>query len=215
MITNNFARRHNGPFGEQVPEMLKKIGVGSLDQLIDETVPASIRMKAPLDLPEGLNEYQYLNHLKIIGSKNKIFKTFIGLGYYNTITPGVILRNILENPGWYTSYTPYQAEISQGRLEALLNFQTVVSDMTGMPVANASLLDEGTAAAEAMIMLFNARSRDAVKREANKFFVSIDLFPQSIDVIKTRAVPLGIELVFGKYDEIIITDKFFGACSVS
>jgi len=168
-------------------------------------------MKAPLDLPEGLNEYQYLNHLKIIGSKNKIFKTYIGLGYYNTITPGVILRNILENPGWYTAYTPYQAEISQGRLEALLNFQTVISDMTSMPIANASLLDEGTAAAEAMIMLFNARSRDAVKREANQFFVSIDLFPQSIDVIKTRAIPLGIDLIFGKHDELTFTDKIFGA----
>jgi glycine dehydrogenase len=211
MITNNFARRHNGPFGDQVPEMLKKIGVNSLDQLIDETVPASIRMKAPLDLPDGMNEYQYLNHLKIIGSKNKIYKTLIGLGYYNTITPGVILRNILENPGWYTAYTPYQAEISQGRLEALLNFQTMVSDMTGMPIANASLLDEGTAAAEAMFMLYNARSRESVKREANKFFVSIDLFPQSIDVLKTRAVPRGIELVFGKYDELVFTDKFFGA----
>lgn len=211
MITNNFDRRHNGPFGNQVPEMLKKIGVASLDQLIDETIPASIRMKAPLDLPDGMNEYQYLNHLKIIGSKNKIYKTLIGLGYYNTITPGVILRNILENPGWYTSYTPYQAEISQGRLEALLNFQTVVSDMTGMPIANASLLDEGTAAAEAMIMLFNARSREAIKREANQFFVSVDLFPQSIDVIKTRAVPLGIELVSGKHDEFTFTDKIFGA----
>jgi glycine dehydrogenase len=139
MITNNFARRHNGPFGEQVPEMLKKIGVNSLDQLIDETVPASIRMKSPLDLPDGMNEYEYLNHLRKVGSKNKIYKTYIGLGYYNTITPGVILRNILENPGWYTSYTPYQAEISQGRLEALLNFQTVISDLTGMPIANASL----------------------------------------------------------------------------
>jgi glycine dehydrogenase len=211
MITNNFTRRHNGPFGEQVPEMLKKIGVDSLDQLIDETVPASIRMKSPLGLPDGMNEYQYLNHLRMIGAKNKIFKTFIGLGYYNTITPGVILRNILENPGWYTAYTPYQAEISQGRLEALLNFQTMVSDMTGMPIANASLLDEGTAAAEAMIMMHNARPREAVKREANRFFVSMDLFPQSIDVIKTRAVLLGIELVFGKFDEFTFTDKFFGA----
>jgi glycine dehydrogenase len=211
MITNNFARRHNGPFGEQVPEMLKKIGVNSLDQLIDETVPASIRMKSPLDLPDGMNEYEYLNHLRKVGSKNKIYKTYIGLGYYNTITPGVILRNILENPGWYTSYTPYQAEISQGRLEALLNFQTVISDLTGMPIANSSLLDEATAAAEAMIMLFNARSRESVKRETNQFFVSIDLFPQSIDVIKTRAIPLGIDLVFGKYDEFVFTDKFFGA----
>ncbi|HTX87678.1 MAG TPA: aminomethyl-transferring glycine dehydrogenase [Bacteroidales bacterium] len=211
MITDNFARRHNGPDQDQVKEMLSRIGVKSLDQLIGETVPKSIRMKEPLNLPDGINEYQYLNHLKAIGAKNKIFKTFIGLGYYNTITPGVILRNILENPGWYTSYTPYQAEISQGRLEALLNFQTVISDLTGMPIANASLLDEGTAAAEAMIMLFNARSRDAVKREANQFFVSMDLFPQTIDVIKTRAVPLGIEPVFGKFEEFTFTDKTFGA----
>ncbi|MDP4281654.1 MAG: aminomethyl-transferring glycine dehydrogenase [Bacteroidota bacterium] len=211
MITNNFARRHNGPSGEQVKQMLSKIGVGSVDQLIDETVPAAIRLKKPLNLPEGINEYQYLNHLKAIGSKNKIYRTFIGLGYYNTITPSVILRNILENPGWYTSYTPYQAEISQGRLEALLNFQTMVSDLTGMPIANASLLDEGTAAAEAMIMLFNSRYREAVKREANEFFVSVDLFPQSIDVLKTRSAPLGIKLVFGKHDEFTFTDKVFGA----
>ncbi|MCX6251350.1 MAG: aminomethyl-transferring glycine dehydrogenase [Bacteroidetes bacterium] len=211
MITNNFARRHNGPFGEEVKEMLSKIGVDSLDTLIDQTVPKSIRLTRPLNLPDGLNEYQYLNHLKVIGSKNKIFKTFIGLGYYNTITPGVITRNILENPGWYTAYTPYQAEISQGRLEALLNFQTVVCDLTGMPIANASLLDEGTAAAEAMIMLYNARSRDAVKKGANQFFVSIDLFPQTIDVIRTRSLPLGIELIFCKHDEFTFNEKVFGA----
>ncbi|MEI6899630.1 MAG: glycine dehydrogenase (aminomethyl-transferring), partial [Bacteroidota bacterium] len=166
MITNNFARRHNGPFGDEVNQMLAKIGVESLDALVDQTVPPSIRLKKPLNLPDGLNEYEYLNHLKALGAKNKIFKSYIGMGYYNTITPGVIIRNILENPGWYTAYTPYQAEISQGRLEALLNFQTMVSDLTGMPVANASLLDEGTAASEAMIMLFNSRSREAVKRNA-------------------------------------------------
>jgi glycine dehydrogenase len=211
MITNNFVKRHNGPDADQVKEMLAKTGAASLDQLIDETVPRSIRMKDPLNLPEGMNEYQFLNHLKAIGARNKIFKTFIGLGYYNAITPGVIIRNILENPGWYTAYTPYQAEISQGRLEALLDFQTMVSDMTGMPIANASLLDEGTAAAEAMIMLFNSRGREAVKREANQFFVSMDLFPQTIDVIKTRAVPLGIELILGKHDEFTFNDKVFGA----
>lgn len=211
MITNNFARRHNGPFGDQIPQMLKKIGVSSLDQLIDETVPSAIRLKEPLKLPKGMNEYEYLNHIKEIGAQNKIFKSFIGMGYYGAITPGVILRNILENPGWYTAYTPYQAEISQGRLEALLNFQTMVTDFTGMPIANASLLDEGTAAAEAMIMLFNSRSRDAVKRNANQFFVASDLFPQSIDVIKTRAIPLGIELVFGNHSDLSFTDKLFGA----
>jgi glycine dehydrogenase len=211
MITNNFARRHNGPYGEEVQQMLAKIGVDSLDTLIDQTVPRSIRMKKPLNLPDGLNEYQYLKHLRAIGARNKIFKTFIGLGYYNTITPSVILRNILENPGWYTAYTPYQAEISQGRLEALLNFQTMVADLTGMPIANASLLDEGTAAAEAMIMLHNSRSRDAVKRDASQFFVSVDMFPQTIDVIKTRAIPLGIELIIGKHEDFVFTDKVFGA----
>jgi glycine dehydrogenase len=211
MITNNFSRRHNGPFGDEVKQMLAKIGVDTLDTLIDQTVPKSIRAKQALDLADGMNEYQYLQHLKAIGAKNKIYKTYIGLGYYNTITPGVILRNILENPGWYTAYTPYQAEISQGRLEALLNFQTMIADLTAMPIANASLLDEGTSAAEAMIMFYNSRSRDAVKREANLFFVSIDLFPQSIDVLKTRALPLGIELVIGRHDEFIFTDKVFGA----
>ncbi len=210
MITNNFARRHNGPFGDEIPQMLEKIGVSSLDQLIDQTVPSSIRMKEPLKLPKGMNEYEYLNHIKGIGAKNKLYKTFIGMGYYNTITPGVILRNILENPGWYTAYTPYQAEISQGRLEALLNYQTMVTDLTGMPIANASLLDEGTAAAEAMIMLFNSRSRDSVKRGANQFFVSKNLFPQSIDVIKTRAIPLGIEIIIGKQHEFEFKDMVFG-----
>ena len=210
MITNNFARRHNGPFGDEIGQMLEKIGLTSLDQLIDQTVPSAIRMKAPLDLPEGLNEYQYLNHIRSIGAKNKLFKSFIGMGYYDTIVPAVILRNILENPGWYTAYTPYQAEISQGRLEALLNFQTMVCNLTAMPIANASLLDEGTAGAEAMIMLFNSRSRDAVKRGANKFFVSENLFPQSIDVIRTRALPLGIEVITGCQDAFIFNEMVFG-----
>ncbi len=211
MITNNFFKRHNGPREEEVNQMLEKIGIFSLDELIDETVPKAIRLKEPLNLPNGLNEYEYLNHIKKIAAKNKIYKSYIGLGYYNTITPGVITRNILENPGWYTSYTPYQAEISQGRLEALLNFQTMVSDLTGLPLANASLLDEGTAAAEAMIMLFNTRSRVAVKREANIFFVSDDMFPQTIDVIKTRAVPLGIKLEIGDLKKFEFNDKIFGA----
>jgi glycine dehydrogenase len=211
MLTNIFIKRHNGPTETELPEMLKKTGVTSLDQLIDETLPPAIRMKAPLKLAKGMNEFEYLTHLKEIASKNKIYKTYIGLGYYNTILPGVIQRNILESAGWYTSYTPYQAEISQGRLEALLNFQTVIADLTGLPLANASLLDEGTAAAEAMIMAFNSRSRAAVKAGANKFFVSETLFPQTIDVIKSRALPLGIELVFGNHGTIEFTEMFFGA----
>lgn len=210
MIDNNFARRHNGPFGHEIHSMLEKIGADSIEQLIDQTIPPVIRLKEPLALPAGMNEFQYLNHIKNIAAKNKLFQSFIGMGYYNTITPGVILRNILENPGWYTAYTPYQAEISQGRLEALLNFQTMVADLTKMAIANASLLDEGTAAAEAMIMLFNSRSRDAIKRGANQFIVAEDLFPQSIDVIRTRALPLGIQLIIGKPDEFSFTDMVFG-----
>ena len=211
MITNNFVCRHNGPNATEIKAMLEKIGVSSLDQLIDETIPSSIRLTEPMNLPEGLNEYQLLNHLKEIASRNKLFKSYIGMGYYPAITPGVILRNILENPGWYTAYTPYQAEISQGRLEALLNFQTMICSLAGLPIANASLLDEGTAAAEAMIMLYNSRSRDAVKRGVNKFFVSEELFPQTIDVIKTRSVPLGIELVIGDHREFTFSDDVFGA----
>jgi glycine dehydrogenase len=211
MITNNFVQRHNGPREEEIQMMLNEIGVSTLDELIEKTVPSSIRLDKPLDLPKGMNEYEYFNHIRSIGSKNKIFKTYIGMGYYNTITPGVITRNILENPGWYTSYTPYQAEISQGRLEALLNYQTMVCDLTALPIANASLLDEGTAAAEAMIMFFNSRSRDAVKRGANVCFVSCNLFPQTTDVIVTRANALGIELIFGDHNNIEFNDKMFGA----
>ena len=211
MITNNFVDRHLGPRPEEVELMLKRIGVSSIEQLIEETVPATIRLQEPLDLPKGLNEYEYLQHIKTLGSKNKIFKTFIGMGYYNTITPGVITRNILENPGWYTSYTPYQAEISQGRLEALLNFQTMVADLTGMPMSNCSLLDEATSVAEAMIMSFNARSRQAVKNGANQFFIDTNMFPQTIDVLITRSAPLGIEIIQGNAEEFTFTDKVFGA----
>ncbi len=210
MITNNFIERHNGPRKNEQVKMLEKIGVSSLDELINQTVPETIRLKKPLNLPDGINEYEYINHLKELASKNKIFKTYIGLGYYNTITPGVIQRNVLENPGWYTAYTPYQAEISQGRLEALLNYQTMISDMTGLPIANASLLDEGTAAAEAMIMLFNARSRNVVKKGANGFFVSENLFPQTIAVLQNRANPLGIELFIGDHDSFKFNEKIFG-----
>lgn len=210
-LTNNFINRHNGPRETEVGEMLKTIGATSLDSLIDETVPSSIRLPKTLNLPEGMNEYEYLSHLKHLGSKNKLFRTFIGLGYYNSITPGVIQRNILENPGWYTSYTPYQAEISQGRLEALLIYQTMISDLTGMPLANASLLDEGTSAAEAMIMLFNSRSREAVKAGANRFFISDKLFPQTIDILKTRSEPLGIQIETGDYQTVEFDNSWFGA----
>ncbi len=211
MITNNFINRHNGPRGAEVEKMLQKIGVSSIDELIDQTIPQTIRLAEPLAIGDGMNEFQFLNHIKEVGARNKIYKSFIGLGYYGTIVPGVIVRNILENPGWYTSYTPYQAEISQGRLEALLNFQTVVSDLTAMPIANASLLDEGTAAAEAMIMLFNTRSRDQIKNNVNRFLVSKCVFPQTIEVLKTRSAPLGIEVVVGKITDTVVDGTYFGA----
>jgi glycine dehydrogenase len=211
MITNNFSRRHIGPKADEIPSMLEKIGVSSVDELIDKTIPGSIRLEKPMNLPDGMNEKEYVEHIKALGSKNKLYKTYIGLGYYNTILPGVIQRNILENPGWYTSYTPYQAEISQGRMEALLNFQTVISDLTGFNMSNSSLLDEATAAAEAMSMSFDARSRKAKKRGANKFFVDNRIFPQSKEVIQTRAVPIGVELVFGDFKQIQLDDSFFGA----
>jgi len=211
MLTNNFTRRHNGPNDFDMPEMLNIAGVENLDQLIDETLPKSIRTYKPLNLPNGINEYEYVTHLRSLAAMNKLYKTYIGMGYYNTIVPGVVQRNILENPGWYTSYTPYQAEISQGRLEALLNFQTMVADLTGLPLANASLLDEGTAAAEAMIMAFNSRSRADVKTGKNQFFISDQLFPQTIEVIKARALPLGIEIIIDKYDTFEFGNKVFGA----
>ncbi|KUK59177.1 MAG: Glycine dehydrogenase, partial [Bacteroidetes bacterium 38_7] len=210
MITNNFAERHLGPSLIDVEKMLQHIGVSTLDELIDQTIPSGIRLKDPVHIDQGMNEYEVFQHLKTLGQKNKLFRSFIGMGYYNTILPGVIQRNILENPGWYTSYTPYQAEISQGRLEALLNFQTMVVDLTGLPISNSSLLDEATAAAEAMIMAFNCRSRTKIKTNANKFFVSQNLFPQTIALLQTRSTPLGIELMIGNHDEIQIDDGFFG-----
>lgn len=210
MISNNFIARHNGPRKSEEPQMLQTIGVDSADQLIDQTIPESIRLEKDMDLPEGINEYEYLQLIKSIGEKNKIFQTYIGMGYYNTILPGVIQRNILENPGWYTSYTPYQAEISQGRLEALLNYQTMIVELTGMPLANCSLLDEGTSAAEAMIMAFNGRSRKKKKAKADKFFVAESVFPQTIDVVLTRAEPLGIEVVVGNPFTMTFDDTFFG-----
>lgn len=211
ITTDKFVGRHNGPRASDIPAMLKKIGARSLDELIEQTVPAAIRLKAPLNLPSGMSEYQYHQHLRGIAAKNQVFKSYIGLGYYNTIVPAVIQRNILENPGWYTAYTPYQAEISQGRLEALLNFQTMIMDLTGMEIANASLLDEATAAAEAMAMLFSNRSRESSDNGANNFFVSDECYPQTIDLLKTRAIPLGIELIIGDFKTITLDNKVFGA----
>ncbi len=189
--------------------MLRTVNASNLDELIEQTVPAAIRLQQPLNLPEGLSEYAYLQHLRGIAAKNKLYKSYLGLGYYDTIVPSVIQRNILENPGWYTAYTPYQAEIAQGRLEALLNFQTMVCDLTGMEVANASLLDEATAAAEAMTMLHGLRPRDAADK--NSFFVSNECFPQTIELLKTRAKPLGIELVIGDFNTLTMNDSIYGA----
>lgn len=210
MNTRNFANRHIGTSDTDVEYMLKRLGLNSVDQLIDQTIPDDIRLKDDLNIDEGLSEYEYLNHIRKLSQKNKIFKSYIGLGYYNTIVPSVILRNVFENPGWYTSYTPYQAEISQGRLEALLNFQTMVSDLTGLPIANSSLLDEATAAAEAMLMFYNSRSRASVKNNTNLFLISENMFPQTLAVLKTRAESKGITLKITACDNFIFTDNVFG-----
>ena len=211
MYTDRFENRHIGPNDRDTAEMLRTIGVSSLDELIDLTVPKNIRYENPLNLAPAMTEYEFMNHINALGEKNKVYKTYIGLGYYDTIVPAVIRRNILENPGWYTAYTPYQAEIAQGRLEALLNFQTMVMDLTGMELANASLLDEATAAAEAMIMFYNTRSRAAQKEDVNKFFIADNCFPQTKSVMETRAIPLGIELVYGDYKTAELDNSFFGA----
>jgi glycine dehydrogenase len=207
---NSFSERHIGPDTQDQEAMLQRIGLSSIDELIDQTIPAQIRLNKSMDLPEAMTESDLLDHMKSLGKKNKNYRSYIGLGYYNTILPGVIQRNILENPGWYTAYTPYQAEIAQGRLEALLNYQTMVSDLTGMKLANASLLDEGTAAAEAMIMLFNARSRAKKKAGSNIFLVSKDCFPQTIDVLKTRSTPVGIELKIVDSNDFDLNENVFG-----
>jgi len=202
-----FQARHIAPNQADTAQVLKAIGVKSLDELISQTIPQKIRLKAPLNLPPAKSEFDYLNNLKQTASKNKVFKSFIGQGYNDVIVPGVIQRNILENPGWYTQYTPYQAEIAQGRLQALLNFQTMVVDLTGMEMANASLLDEGTAAAEAMFMQYSLRKN----QNANVFFVSKAVYPQTIDILKTRAQPYGIELLIGDHQSVELTDSMFGA----
>jgi glycine dehydrogenase len=208
--SKEFQFRHIGPNESQTREMLKTIGVNSLEELVNRTVPAGIRMKGDLKLPPAMNEAEYLNHIKEVSLKNQIYKNYIGQGYYDTITPSVILRNIFENPAWYTQYTPYQAEIAQGRLESLLNYQTVVSELTALPLANASLLDEATAAAEAMTMFFNTLNKEHhINRP--RFFVDTDTFPQTKDVVLTRAIPLGIEVVFGDYQEVKLDESYFGA----
>ncbi len=211
MQTDSFIERHIGPRENDVQEMLKSIGVSSLEQLIIETIPDDIRLDKDLDLPPAMSEFEFTNFITELGNKNKAYKTFIGLGYHASILPAVIQRNIFENPSWYTSYTPYQAEISQGRLEALLNFQTMITDLTGFSLANASLLDEGTAAAEAMLMLFHKRSRTQKKNNANVFFVSETVLPQTLAVLKTRSEPVGIKLEIGNHKTVSFNDKYFGA----
>ncbi|MBG9375024.1 aminomethyl-transferring glycine dehydrogenase [Panacibacter sp. DH6] len=205
-----FKQRHIGPGAADTKAMLETIGVASLEELINKTVPQAIRMQHALQLPEAISEHEYLKLIKEMSLKNKTFKNYIGQGYYDTITPSVILRNIFENPGWYTQYTPYQAEISQGRLESLLNFQTMVSDLTGLPIANASLLDEATAAAEAMAMIFHhVNKTDRIDRP--KFFVDEHVFPQTKDVLLTRGTPIGVELVYGDYATALIDTSYCGA----
>ena len=212
MITNNFTARHNGVSKAADEEkMLKTIGVSSMEELIDKAVPKAIRLTEPMPIADGINEYEFLNRCRALAQKNKMFKSYIGMGYYGTITPAVIQRNVFENAGWYTAYTPYQTEISQGRLEALMTYQTMVSDMTGMPLANASLLDEATAGGECMIMFYNSRSRQQQKDNVCKIFVDDCIFPQTLDVMRTNAAPRGIEIVVGKSAEVKLDNTFFGA----
>lgn len=211
MRTDAFALRHLGPRDTDLNYMFKTIGVENLEQLIFETIPSDIRLKNDLTLDAPMTEYEYLNHIQELGKKNKVFKSYIGLGYHPAIVPAVIQRNIFENPGWYTAYTPYQAEIAQGRLEAILNYQTTVIELTGMEIANASLLDEGTAAAEAMALLFDVRTREQKKNNVSKFFVSEEILPQTLSVLQTRSTPLNIELVVGNHETFDFSTDFFGA----
>src|SRR5262245_1955524 len=212
MKHDSFQFRHIGPDTPERDEMLKVVGAPSLDALMDEVIPASIRLAAPLDLPAGQTESEYLRNLRQLAAQNQIFRSFIGLGYYDCITPSVVIRNVLENPGWYTPYTPYQAEVSQGRLEGLLNFQTMVCDLTGMDIANASLLDEPTAAAEAMTLMYRAQARRMGKAAGSpQLFVADSCFPQTIDVLRGRAEPLGIELIVGDLSSAFTGEQVFGA----
>ena len=211
MISNNFTPRHNGVSKSSDEEkMLKTIGVSSMEELIDKAVPAAIRLSKPMPIADGINEYEFLNRCKALAQQNKLYRTFIGMGYYNTITPAVIMRNVFENAGWYTAYTPYQTEISQGRLEALMTYQTMVADMTKMPMANASLLDEATAGGECMLMFFASRSRQAVKDNVHKIFVDEGVLPQTLDVMRTNAAPRGIEIVTGKIADMDLDGGYFG-----
>lgn len=209
-MSTPFAKRHIGVQSGELTTMLKTIGISSIATLIDETIPDDIRLKKEMNLPEAMSENELLIHLEEVSHKNQLFSQYIGLGYHPSITPSVIKRNILENPGWYTAYTPYQAEIAQGRLEALLNYQTMVIELTGMEIANASLLDESTAAAEAMTMLFDLRSRDQKKRGALKFYVDSEILPQTYSLLQTRATPLEIELVQGPIEGFNPNDSYFG-----
>ena len=211
MRTDAFVERHIGPNEEEIKKMLATIGVTSIKKLLEETIPETIRLKKPLALPEGISEHKFSEIINSLGKENKAYNTYIGLGYHPAITPAVIQRNILENPGWYTAYTPYQAEIAQGRLEALFNFQTMICDLTGMELANASLLDESTAAAEAMTMLFGARTRDQKKNNSSQFFVDENVLPQTLSLLKTRATPIGIDLIVGITENQFFTEAFFGA----
>ncbi len=209
-----FQRRHIGINEAETTEMLQTIGETSMEALINKTIPQDIRLPQQLDIPDAISEDSFLKELKKTASKNKLYKTYIGQGYYNTFTPSVILRNLFENPGWYTQYTPYQAEIAQGRLESLLNFQTMVADLTGLELSNASLLDEATAAAEAMAMIFHHVNKSAAGRP--RFFVDQNMFPQTKDVLITRAQPIGIELIFGDYKNAVIDEPLLRRhCTIS
>ena len=211
MDTNKFVNRHVGISAEDIPSMLQAIGVKSVDELIDQTIPSDIRLKEPLNLPEPMTEREFAEHISELASKNEVFTSYIGMGWYDTVCPAPIQRNVFENPVWYTSYTPYQAEVSQGRLEALLNFQTVIAELTGLPLANCSLLDEATAAAEAATMFYGSRSRAQVKAEANTLFVDENVFASTLAVINTRMIPQGIKVVVGDYKTFEFTPDVFGA----
>ncbi len=209
---DRFVDRHTGLNNpDDLRSMLSTIGVDSVEELISQVIPQSIRLKQPLRLPEPMTEWEYAQHIAAIAAKNRRLRSFIGMGYYPTAVPAVVSRNVFENPAWYTSYTPYQAEISQGRLEALLNFQTAILSLTGMEVANCSLLDEATAAAEAMLMMFALRSRQAVKEGRNQLFVDRNIYPQTFDVLLTRSEPFGIEIIRDDYSTYAFTGKEFGA----
>ncbi|MEI8060663.1 MAG: glycine dehydrogenase (aminomethyl-transferring), partial [Ferruginibacter sp.] len=208
---HEFTGRHIGSNETETKSMLSTIGVNSIEELINKTVPQSIRLQNPLQTAGPVSEFHYLAELKKTASLNKVFRSYIGQGYYNTIVPSVILRTVFENPGWYTQYTPYQAEIAQGRLESLLNYQTMVSDLTGLPIANASLLDEGTAAAEAMAMVFNHKNKDHDNIISPKFFVDENVIAQTIDILITRAMPINVQLIVGDYKTTHLDESFFGA----